>query len=382
MILTTLLNIAIFQGIVLVIIILKSPLFKSNSNKFLAYAIFLLSLLLLNLVFEIVEIYNTIPFLRLIDNIEWTYLFLAFIFLFTVNQVKHPIKDSAKIRWLFVPFLYNFSINVFNDLDKVVGLYTLSETVNTIIEFLQFVQFFILPPFIIGVLIYTYSFIKFSKDEQEKKWIKILWSLISTIFISFILAILIRLFFTYDISYFMKFLALLITFLIHWTAYYGIFKYRLAKDKEGINALLKKKAISTIYKKLSLDTIHELKKNTNNLDSFTKDNPYFKKLESLCKDNKIYRKSALNREITANKLGISSGYLSQLINVITEKNFAQYINDYRVEAVKEMILDSDFDDYNLLSIGLEAGFTSKTTFYNAFKKSTGMTPNAYRKTHK
>ncbi len=382
MILTALLNIAIFQGIVLGIIILKSPLFKSNANKFLAYAIFTLSLLLLNLVFEIVKIYSEIPFLRIIDNIEWTYLFLVFIFLFIVNQVNHPIKDSIKIRWLFVPFLYNFIINIFNDLDKIIGLYTISKTVNINIKFLNFLQLFILPAFILSILIYTYTFIKFSKDKQEKRWIKILWSLISTIFISFILGVLIRLFFTYDISYFMKFLALLVTLLIHWTAYYGIFKYRLAKDKEGINALLEKKTPSTTHKKSSLDTNIKLKKNTANLDSFTKDNLYFKKLESLCKDNKIYRNSTLNREITANKLGISPGYLSQLINAITEKNFANYINDYRIEAVKEMILDSDFDDYNLLSIGLEASFTSKTTFYNAFKKATGITPNAYRKAHK
>jgi YesN/AraC family two-component response regulator len=93
---------------------------------------------------------------------------------------------------------------------------------------------------------------------------------------------------------------------------------------------------------------------------------------------KIYTDSTLNREKVAAKLGISAGYVSQIINTITEDNFANYINQYRVEAVKEMISNSDYENYNLLAMGLESGFTSKTTFYKAFKKHTGQTPNEYK----
>ncbi|MEP3571464.1 MAG: helix-turn-helix domain-containing protein, partial [Flavobacteriaceae bacterium] len=117
-------------------------------------------------------------------------------------------------------------------------------------------------------------------------------------------------------------------------------------------------------------------------ESLTSDNHYFKKLEVLCKDHKIYRDSTLNREKVAKQLGISAGYLSQLVNTVAEKNFTNYINHYRIEAIKEMILDSEFENYSLLAIGLESGFTSKTTFYKAFKKATGMTPNAYRNSNK
>ena len=84
----------------------------------------------------------------------------------------------------------------------------------------------------------------------------------------------------------------------------------------------------------------------------------------------------------AEKLGISPGYVSQIINTITGDNFAHYINQYRVEAVKEMISSSEYENYNLLAMGLESGFTSKTTFYKAFKKVTGQTPNEYKNTRK
>nr|WP_255596565.1 helix-turn-helix domain-containing protein [Flavobacterium potami] len=111
----------------------------------------------------------------------------------------------------------------------------------------------------------------------------------------------------------------------------------------------------------------------------TVDNLYFQKLESLCKNEHIYTDSTLSREKVAEKLGISAGYLSQIINTVTGDNFAHYINQYRVEAVKEMISNLEYDNYNLLAMGLESGFTSKTTFYKAFKKVTGQTPNEYKK---
>jgi len=53
-----------------------------------------------------------------------------------------------------------------------------------------------------------------------------------------------------------------------------------------------------------------------------------------------------------------------------------------VEAVKEMMSDPEYAHYTLLTMGLESGFTSKTTFYNAFKKVTGKTPNAYKNSNK
>jgi len=102
----------------------------------------------------------------------------------------------------------------------------------------------------------------------------------------------------------------------------------------------------------------------------------------LIHEEHIYRDPNLSQDAVAEKLGISAGYLSQIINTVAQKNFKAYINGFRVEETKRMMLDTEFDKYSLLSIGLESGFNSKTTFYNSFKKETGYTPSEFKKKHK
>ncbi|MCP2028797.1 AraC-like DNA-binding protein [Flavobacterium sp. HSC-32F16] len=378
MIYITFLNIAIFQGIVLGFIILKSPLFNSTSNKFLASAIFTLSILLLNLVFEIAEAYHSFPFLRFIDDVEWAFLLPVFVFFFIVNKVNSKIKSKKILYLLFFPFAYSAILNITCDLDIIAGLYKIPDSGLAVIDTLSQIEFFLAFTFIPSLLIYSFSFIKYSEDINEKRWLIILWSIVSTLLFSWVIVVLIAIFFQYDVSFTMKIVALFGTFLIHWTTYVGIFKYKLAKDKAAVyNFLNNDLAISNTNLHIVENNIQEEYK-----ESITADNLYFQKLELLCKEQHIYTDSTLSREKIAEELGISSGYVSQIVNTITGDNFANYINQYRVEAVKEMISNSDYENYNLLTIGLESGFTSKTTFYKAFKKVTGQTPNEYRNSNK
>ena len=95
---------------------------------------------------------------------------------------------------------------------------------------------------------------------------------------------------------------------------------------------------------------------------------------------KIFRDPNISLINIANQLKISGNYLSQLINTITGKNFADYINSFRVEDAKLKLTNNRFLNYTVISIGLESGFNSKSTFYSAFKKMVGISPSIYRKT--
>lgn len=374
MIYITLINIAIFQGIILGFIIFKSSLFNSKSNKYLAYLLFALSIKLLNHVFEIEQVFTSYPFLNIINNIEWVFLIPAFLHLFIMNRTDKTIIEKQKKYLFFIPFAFSAILNILNDLDHVVGIYTIPNFGMSIISILGLIQLFLAVTFIPLLPIYSYFQTKHLKDPEEKKWIMILLIIVYLIIIAWLITALAGLLFNEDISSTMNILALSATFIIHWTAYIGIYKYKLAKNKEAIHTFLNYD-FATAY---PAPQIVEDKKPEENKESITADNPYFQRLEMLCKEEHIYNDCNLNREKVAEKLGISAGYVSQIVNTITGDNFANYINQYRVEAVKQMISNSEYDNYTLLTMGLESGFTSKTTFYNAFKKVTGQTPNEYK----
>lgn len=91
----------------------------------------------------------------------------------------------------------------------------------------------------------------------------------------------------------------------------------------------------------------------------------------------------LNQELTlkelAGQVGINPKYLSQIINEKREQNFMDFINSYRIEQAKFLLTSPAHQYFTILAIGQESGFRSKSAFYNAFKKMTGMTPSAFKR---
>ena len=106
---------------------------------------------------------------------------------------------------------------------------------------------------------------------------------------------------------------------------------------------------------------------------------YLEKLVNYVVAEKPYRASDLTLAQLAEQVDIAPNYLSQVINEKLKVNFLDFINGYRVKAAQDMLTNPKFSHYTILSIAYDAGFNSKSTFYAAFKKITGMTPSAYRK---
>jgi len=128
--------------------------------------------------------------------------------------------------------------------------------------------------------------------------------------------------------------------------------------------------------KLTATKLHHITKN--NSSAITNDNVYYKQLCYLLEKEKIYRNPELSLSIISERLTISSTYISQLVNKLSNSNFSDFVNAYRINDAKQKLSDPNFSIYTILSIGLESGFNSKSTFYTAFKKHTGITPTEYR----
>lgn len=91
----------------------------------------------------------------------------------------------------------------------------------------------------------------------------------------------------------------------------------------------------------------------------------------------------LDADLTLNqlaaKLGISSYKISQALNQSLKLSFYDLINGYRINRAKELLLDPRMKNLTFLAIAYEAGFNSKSTFNNVFKKQTGQTPTEFLK---
>lgn len=99
------------------------------------------------------------------------------------------------------------------------------------------------------------------------------------------------------------------------------------------------------------------------------------RLRSMMVKEKPYVNPKLTLSDLADSLNVSANHLSQIINQNEKMNFHDFVNTYRVE---EFIQNASTNkNFNILAHALEAGFNSKSSFNNVFKKLKGMTPSKY-----
>jgi putative ABC transport system permease protein len=105
---------------------------------------------------------------------------------------------------------------------------------------------------------------------------------------------------------------------------------------------------------------------------------HYQNLKRIMEEEKLFLDADINMTVLAEKMQLSNGYLSQIINQREGLNFYDYINRYRVEEVKKYLTDPKYSHLSLLGIAMEAGFKSKSTFNLVFKKLTGKTPSEFK----
>jgi len=113
--------------------------------------------------------------------------------------------------------------------------------------------------------------------------------------------------------------------------------------------------------------------NTNNNES-----DLIGKIETLMLEEKPFLFSGITLDEICLKLSTNRTYLSHIINSHYEKNFNEFINDYRIKVARQLLADPEKNHFSIEGIGQMAGFNSSSTFFSYFKKATGITPSYFR----
>jgi AraC-like DNA-binding protein len=339
------------------------------------------------------------------DRILAIWLFLiAFEMIFAlVNETIIPLYEFVFIPFTYGPLLYLyvkflttenpiFKWQYWLHLIPFIAVFT-SAIVFHGRPVIKLDNFFANDPFLSFRLIYglsffisitTYSIIAFVLIRRHEKNVKQLFSYTSArITLSWLKLISIGFYVTYVLVFIVGVYVIFKKELPYdptIVSYFGLTFFAFAFSSYGIkqpgifNELYADRKTRTRLKEHSEPEIKYERSGLKNSDA----EKYVTRLLRHMDTKKPYLDADLTIQDVAESLNIPRHYLTQVINEKLNKNFYQFINEYRIEEVKRLLVDKDYQKFTITAVAFEAGFNSKSAFNSAFKEITGMTPTEYK----
>lgn len=100
-------------------------------------------------------------------------------------------------------------------------------------------------------------------------------------------------------------------------------------------------------------------------------------INKLFQEDKIFNDPELNLSQLSEKLAMTRGEVSEIINIGFAMNFNDFVNRFRIEEFKNRLQAGDNKKFSLVGLAYECGFNSKATFNRVFKKEVKLTPTQY-----
>ena len=270
---------------------------------------------------------------------------------FLMLYVNHTINKENKKRFLFL-FIPALIVNL---------LLLLNPEIDNVL-FFEYV-------FNIGVLLFILRLIKrhkeniseFYSDLEYKtlSWIKAIVFIFLGFHLLWILEDFIGLQNKIYAEYLSEISAILTFFMVYWIGYNGFSQPEIFRKRQFF---INEKTTTTINEiiEVSDESIEE-----------------FKTLKAKIETEKLFSNHDLNLQNLADAVYVKEKQLSKLINQHSNTNFYQFINRFRVNEFKKLMQSPKASQLSILGLAQEAGFSSKSTFYTAFKSLEGMTPKEY-----
>ena len=105
----------------------------------------------------------------------------------------------------------------------------------------------------------------------------------------------------------------------------------------------------------------------------------YDKIMSIIVVQKKYRDPNYLAKDMAKELKTNTRYLSAVINSRFGMNLSELKNKYRITEALHLLTDKRYKDMKIEEISEKVGFANRQSFYAAFYKNIGETPNSYRK---
>lgn len=297
-------------------------------------------------------------------QIPWHFLTLPFFYLFLVHYLN--IEERAfKILRIVLPL---FTISIITQICFVLyksGTST-KENLEYIYEKYTSIEEMISYFFSFGIFIFSFYILYKKKKEFTKilsfddlKWIYNFLKFSAVGYFLWIYALIIKFVLNFKGFIFWYYpLRIFTTVLIFWLGYQGIRHLRIFKERKQLRKVTQSE--------ISTEKVEH------------KFEEHFVQIDNFIRSKKKFLKPKYTLQTLSNDTKLSTSTLSAVINNEANKSFIDYINEMRVEQAKKLLLDSEYQDYTIVSVGLESGFNSKSAFYNAFKKHTNYTPLTYK----
>jgi AraC-like DNA-binding protein len=104
-------------------------------------------------------------------------------------------------------------------------------------------------------------------------------------------------------------------------------------------------------------------------------------LLKIMESDQLYLNPALSLSLVAEHTGIAPKTISAVLNQYLQKSFSEFVNEYRVKAVRERLLKRESKNLTIAGLAYECGFNSQPTFQRAFKAAIGVSPREFLVQH-
>lgn len=341
----------ILQGIILSLVLFSIKNGNFKANKFLAICLFFLSVsMFLHVFAEHLSVINFIKHELIVNLISLLYGPFLYFYIRTLTLQTFKFQKRSFLHFIpfFILLISSYILYVlFRDLYSLI-LYIIKIT-TFIHVFLYLIYLFILLKRYSNKIKESFS----TLDKINLNWLKYLLIIFIIIWIS---AVISESFLIISWDYFW----MLVSILMYIIGYFALWQPEIFKIEVKDEVLIK----DNKYEKSSL--------------TFEMAEKYFIKLKELMEKEKPYLKAGLTLPDLAKMLNISTHHLSQLLNQKSKQNFFEFINQYRIEEAKRLIKNLQYKNIKIVEIGYEVGYNSISSFNNAFKKNTSLTPSIYR----